>query len=60
VQIPGGQIFADSVSTGATIPNEKQAMQRVREELENLERRWYGIARFDTPTPNNFQWVSGQ
>jgi hypothetical protein len=46
VQIPGGQVFADGVSTAATIPTEEQAMQQVREELENLERRWYGIARF--------------
>lgn len=45
VQIPGGQVFADGVSTAVTIPTEEQAMQRVREELENLERRWYGIAR---------------
>jgi hypothetical protein len=45
-QVPVGQAFADSVSTGTTRSNEEQAMQRVREELENLERRWYGIARF--------------
>jgi len=42
----GGQAFADSGSTETAAPTEEQAMQRVREELENLERRWYGIARF--------------
>jgi hypothetical protein len=45
-QVFSGQAFADSVSTGTTLSSEEQAMQRVREELENLERRWYGIARF--------------
>jgi hypothetical protein len=42
----GERAFADSGSTAATTPTKEQAMQRVREELENLERRWYGIARF--------------
>jgi hypothetical protein len=46
VQVAGGQAFADDGPTGAATPAEEQAMQRVREELENLERRWYGIARF--------------
>lgn len=45
VHVQGGQVFADGLSAGATTPTEEQAMQRVREELENLERRWYGIAR---------------
>ena len=46
LQITGGQAVADSGSTETAAPTEEQAMQRVRENLENLERRWYGIARF--------------
>lgn len=45
-QIPVGQAFADSLSSNAARSAEEQAMKRVREELETLERRWYGIARF--------------
>jgi len=45
VLIPGGQVFADGELAGASPPTREQAMQRVREELETLERRWYGIGR---------------
>lgn len=45
VSIPVGQVFAGDESNATTIPTEEQATQRVREELENLERRWYGIGR---------------
>jgi hypothetical protein len=43
--LPFGQVFADDEWSGTVPPTKDQAMQRVRGELENLERRWYAIGR---------------
>ena len=43
--LTAGQVMGDDELAGTTPPTKEQAMQRVREELENTERRWYAIGR---------------
>lgn len=45
VLLPGGLALANDGLNNQTGSPEARAMKRVQEELETLERRWYGIAR---------------